>query len=103
MINNIQFILASSIIFKGKINLNLQKLTPFDSYPALHYAKRVDNKQTFLYGLKQSLKFQLHLSHTLIDAGYRQFNPFMTSAYFTQGRNQGLVIYLHIVITYFTV
>ena len=37
--------LTPSIIFKGtKIDLNIQKLVPFGSYAALHYAKRVDNK-----------------------------------------------------------
>ena len=37
--------LTPSIIFKGtKIDLNVQKVVPFGSHVALHYAKRVDNK-----------------------------------------------------------
>ena len=49
MINNIPNSnhpkLIPSIIFKGtKIDLNVQKVAPFGSYAALHYAKRVNNK-----------------------------------------------------------
>jgi len=56
----------------------------------------------FLYGLKQSaLKFQLHLSRTLIDAGYRQ--SIHDECLFHKRTKSGLVIYLHIVMTYFTV
>ena len=45
MPNSIHPTLTPSIIFKGtKIDLNFQKLVPFGTYAALHYAKRVDNK-----------------------------------------------------------
>ena len=45
MPNSIHPTLPPSIIFKGtKIDLNFQKLVPFGTYAALHYAKRVDNK-----------------------------------------------------------
>ena len=45
MSNSIHSTLTSSIIFKGKkIDLNFQKIVPFGSYAALHFAKRVDNK-----------------------------------------------------------
>ena len=45
MPNSIHPTLNPSIIFKGtKIDLNFQKLVPFGTYDALHYAKRVDNK-----------------------------------------------------------
>ena len=45
MPNSICLTLTLSIIFKGtKIDLNFQKLVPFGTYAALHYAKGVENK-----------------------------------------------------------
>ena len=45
MPNSIYPTLTPSIIFKGtKIDLKFQKLVPFGSYAALHYAKSIDNK-----------------------------------------------------------
>ena len=53
----------------------------------------------FLYDLKRSpLKFQLHLTRTLVDAGYK-----MTNAYFTKTRDQSSVMYQLTRMTYSTV
>ena len=57
----------------------------------------------FLYGLQQSpLKFQLHLSRTLVDAGYKQ-HPSMTNAYLTKTRDQSSVTYQLTLMAYSTV